>query len=219
MNLSMSELNHSAGHSMSSSAAGLCQNAVMTEDVWIAVITGAAALVGALLGVLGTLGATALANRSRRIENEELRERQARDAARVAIHDLLLQGRRWIEVVAPHGPVMLTKQTHEQRRTYLDAAADGGTVEEARDEFIRAVTNAQLLVADEVLRGEIDSLVSASGYWVTDLLLPSYTDPRAGQVGRLPRDGEWEDVEAAFKAHLQSVADIASNITAVELRR
>lgn len=118
----------------------------VSEALWIA-------LVGVAGTLLSGLGATYLANRAAERQRLEMRKHELEDAARLAILEVLVSARRWIE--SADGPAMLiaSRTSVEDIDVYITEQwanpTDMKPMMENREALDRAAMHAKLLISGQ----------------------------------------------------------------------
>lgn len=182
----------------------------MSEALWIA-------LVGVAGTLLSGLGATYLANKAGEKQRAEMRKHELEDAARVAILEVLVSARRWIE--SADGPAMMiaSRDTVEAIDVYITQQwtnpTDMQPMMDNREALDRAAMHAKLLISDTGVRDELVALLALAHSWAQTAVDQPRSDVELGigdKVGRLRHWYEFKDTFVASAQRLEAVATAAT---------
>ena len=137
----------------------------------------------------------------------------------MAMLEVLVTARRWIGLVSPVAMAFSSKGTVAEMRAFVEGITNGDEIVKARDEFVRAATNARLLVADIDMQVELDAILASAGSWVEDAFLNAEDDARGGSTEPAGRLQRWLEIERTFKGHLTTLENLTASVTSVTVRR
>lgn len=175
----------------------------------------------ALIGVAGTLvgglGATHLANKANERQRAATRKYDLEDAARLAILEVLVSARRWIESADSPAMLIASRQTVEDIDVYITQQwanpTDMKPMMENREALDRAATHAKLLISDKGVRDELQALLVLANHWAQTAVDEPRNDVMLGagdKVGRLRHWYEFKDTFVASASRLETIATAAT---------
>lgn len=179
------------------------------------------ALIGVAGTLLGGLGATHLANRASERQRVDARKHDLEDAARLAILEVLVSARRWIE--SADGPAMLiaSRETVEDIDVYITQQwadpTDMKPMMQNREALDRAAMHAKLLISDKAVRDELQALLVLAHHWAQTAVDEPRNDVMLGVGDKVGRLRHWYEFKDTFVASAQRLEDVATTATARSL--